>query len=277
MRYLEGEAYLYNGIVYLVKGYQHPPGFLVAYPRYSLIRKTKLQNHEKELNTYRVYWDCLKTTVSVIPITSLHYRGSFIESNKPLYLKTLLEELLDTPLHLTGSALITSEYNDLDFIIYGATEDTIYKLTKLFNNGVIKKSEYILVKEYREKHSHYTTLSNYLYYKKNTLLHGVLEGIHVNFKLLSYERGFITCIDPVENYTYYSGPVKIVKAQNPHILPGRYIALLNNGLEVVMETLREVYAELEPGEYYVSNARLEYRRSGVYLVPDHGVLTPRIV
>lgn len=276
MRYLEGEAYLYNGIVHLVKGFQHPPGFLIAYPRYSIIRKTKLQNHEKEIATSRIYWDCLKTTIPVIPTTSPYYTGDFIESKIPLYLKTLLEELLETPLYLTGSALITSEYNDLDFIVYGATEDTVYKLAKLFNNGVIKKSEYILVKEYIEKHSHYTSLFNYLYYKKNTLLHGVLEGVHVNFKLLSYERGFNTCIDPVEDYTYYSGPVKIARAENLHILPGRYTAVLNNGVEVVLETLREVYAELEPGEYYVFNARIEHRGSGVYLVPDHGVLTPRI-
>ena len=44
------------------------------------------------------------------------------------------------------------------------------------------------------------------------------------------------------------------------------------GARRILETLREVYAELTQGEYYVVNARLEERKGGVYLVPDHGFL-----
>jgi len=39
-------------------------------------------------------------------------------------------------------------------------------------------------------------------------------------------------------------------------------------------SLRELYAELTPGLYYAEGARLEARKSGFYLVPDHGVLKP---
>lgn len=39
-----------------------------------------------------------------------------------------------------------------------------------------------------------------------------------------------------------------------------------------METLREVYSELTPGDYYIAGGVIEDRRNKRVLVPDHGVI-----
>ncbi|MEM4662333.1 MAG: hypothetical protein QXQ73_06650, partial [Desulfurococcaceae archaeon] len=62
-------------------------------------------------------------------------------------------------------------------------------------------------------------------------------------------------------------------ALNPHRIPARYKAFAG-GQEVVIESLRELYAELPAGRYYAIDSRIEKRKSGLYLVPDHGVLRP---
>lgn len=272
-RLLEGEPLLHSGIVYLVKGYQHPPGYVIAQPRYSLLLGRKLSTAEAQAYVEYSFWDCLKLEVPVLSLESTYAYKPFSLPHEVFYVKEALESLLDVELSLTGSAIIASTYRDLDFVVYGAIAGLAEKISSLISKGVFSRNESLLVSEYLEKHSKNMSLRDYLYLKKNTVLHFSFMGFHVNLKLVEYKQGYPACLDEVINAQAYTGRVLVEKPLNPHVLPARYEAKLSNGIPVILETFREVYAELSQGEYYVVNARLEERRSGTYLVPDHGFLT----
>lgn len=272
-RLLEGESYMYRGVLYLVKGYQHPRGLVIAYPKYSIVRRDKLSEHEKLIYLNTTYWDCIKQSVTTIPLNSAYPFANYAISPRVLYIKSLLESLLEVELHLTGSAMISEDFNDVDFVVYGANEDVAERLERAFNRGVLDKPVSMLVEEYLKKHHNELKLEEYLHLKKNTVLHGFFKGVHVNFKLVELSKGYEGCKEPVEDYFRYSGLVEIVNALNPHRIPAKYKAFVE-GREVVVESLRELYAELPAGRYYTVNSRVEKRKSGLHLVPDHGVLVP---
>ncbi|MEM1879696.1 MAG: hypothetical protein QXE28_01955 [Desulfurococcaceae archaeon] len=273
LRLLEGEMLIHKGFVYIVKGYQHPEGYAVAYPRYNLLLRCKLEPHEARVLVRPAYWDCIKQHVPMVPITGSYGYRSTCTSSIVCEVKSTLEALLDVELYLTGSASVLENYNDVDFVIYGATEDVVAKARKLVETGVLKKNESMLVNEYARKHSSSMSLADYLYLKRSTILHFMLLGVHVNLKLVQYKYGYTECTDPVLDFKLVTGKIRVLKPINPHTIPARYEALLNNR-SVVLESLREVYSELEPGDYYIQNARMEVRRSGLYVVPDSGVLLP---
>lgn len=272
-RLLEGELYLHHGVLYLVKGYQHPRGLIIAYPKYTATRRSKLSEYEKMIYLNTIYWDCIKQSVTAIPLNSAYPYVDYMVPTRVLYIKSLLESLLEVELHLTGSAAISENFNDVDFVVYSANEDIIEKLRRVFNRGVLDRPMPILVEEYLKKHCGKLKLEEYLHLKKNTILHGFFKGVHINFKLVELSRGYEGCVEPVEDYSHYSGLVEIVSALNPHRIPARYKAFAE-GREVIVESLRELYAELPAGRYYAVNSRIERRRSGLHLVPDHGVLRP---
>jgi len=272
-RLLEGEIYIYRGVLYVVKGYQHPEGFVIAYPRYSVLRGSMLSTHQREIYSQSIYWDCIKQCVPVISLSNSYRYVSRQVSRGVEQVKQTLESLLEREIYLTGSALVSEEPRDLDLVVYGADSAVVENLEKLFERGVLKRAPSLIVKEYLEKHSNKMSLQDYMYLKKKTLLHGYLMGFHVNLKLIWLERGFSGCVDRVKEYTLFTGRVKVVKALNPHRLPARYLAITSSG-EMCLESFRELYAELEPGEYYAVNSRVEERENGLYLVPDQGVLKP---
>ncbi|MEM4718427.1 MAG: hypothetical protein QXE81_06720 [Desulfurococcaceae archaeon] len=273
-RSLEGEAYLHQGVIYIAKGYQHPDGYVVAYPRYNALNRSKLLAHEYIKHGIYKYWDCIKQVVPLIPLKKSFklYSTYNIEVS---YILEFIRSLLDREkeVYLTGSSLINKEFNDIDVVIYGSDESTVDNIERLFNQGVLSRSYYILIREHREKHFDKMKLEEYLKIKKNTILHGLFRNIHVNFKLVELEKGFNTCIDPVEKYSIYTGLIEVVKPINPHLIPARYVGIIG-GEEITIESLREIYAELTPGKYYAENARVEDRSSDRFLVPDLGVLKP---
>lgn len=273
LKLIEGEAYLYGGVVYLAKGYQHPEGLVVAYPRYSALQRRKLRDYEKPLHAKVQWWDCIKREVPLLPLEKVHLYNGPATLQSALYIKELLESLLERELYVTGSALVCEEFNDVDLVSYGADEETVERLKGLFEKGVLERHLPLLIKEYSLRHSGKLSLHEYLRVKKETVLHGYYKGVHVNLKLVELRRGYNYCFDPVEEVTSYTGYVEVVKALNPHLIPARYLARVG-GREVLLETLRELYAELEPGFYYAVDAKFENRKSGLYLVPDHGVLKP---
>lgn len=272
-RLLEGESYIHHGVLYLVKGYQHPRGLIIAYPKYTITRRSKLSEYEKLIHLSTIYWDCIKQSVTAIPLNSAYPFVSHVISPRVLYIKSLLESLLEAELYLTGSAMISEDFNDVDFVVYGANEDVVERLKRMFDQGILNKPASILVEEHSKKHRNKLKLKEYLHLKKNTILHGFFKGVHINFKLVELSKGYEGCVEPVEDYFRYSGPVEITNALNSHRIPARYEAFAE-GREIVIESLRELYAELPAGRYYVVNSRIERRRSGLYLVPDHGVLVP---
>lgn len=276
MRMLEGEIWVHNGIAYIVKGFQHPEGWLIAFPRYDLHGPRRIDEWlvDKYINIIR--WECLKLNVPVIPLSSSHplqARLAGVSEWIARYLSSILG-VSERDIYASGSSRITLDYRDVDLVVYGVREDLVWDLKKLVEKGVLKRAgKWALINEYASKHSRRLTLSDYLFFKRNTILHLDILGFHVNLRLVAYTAGIQGCLDPVVEASSYNGVVRINEPLMIHITPSRYSAKLDNGVNVILETFREVYSELEPGEYVVRQGRLEARGSGLYLVPDHGVLS----
>lgn len=272
MRKLEGEALLHGGIAYLVKGYQHPEGYVIAYPRYDVINHRRLEKHEQRRYMNNYYWSCMKLEVPVIPEHMVSEQDGVVVNRSVQLIVETLESLLEKDIYLTGSGRFLDVYNDLDLVIYGSDQELVEKIHDLHRRDVFSRSMSLLVKEHYLKHRD-IPLEDYLAMKRNSILHFRFMNIHVNFKLIELEHGYSGCVDPVSKVTYYTGIIEIQEPLNPHQIPARYLARAGVN-ELMVESLREIYAELYPGKYYVENGRLEWRKTGVYIVPDHGAMRP---
>lgn len=222
------------------------------------------------MNPY--YWSCIKQKVSVIPEDKAIVIDQRELDKTVAHIKSTLESLLEKDIYLTGSSRIIRGFNDIDLVVYGSTGEIVKRLHKLQRDGVLKWREELLIREHMLKHQD-ISLTDYLLLKQNSILHFYFMSAYVNLKLIELEHGFTRCIEPVEKIHYYTGPLEILEPLNPHLIPARYIARIG-GEHYLMESLREIYAELSPGVYYVENGRVEYRRTGIYIVPDQGVLRP---
>ncbi len=275
IRLVEGFPLYYNGVIYLVKGFQHPKDKIIAYPRYTLVERRKIRKNEIDRFVTYVYWDCIKQIIPVVNVSDVYSFIDLFNKNIPYnsrMIKEILSQLLDVNnLFITGSSLIFSTHNDIDIVILGVNIDLINKVQSLISRKVIRRApESCLVKEYLLKHSKDTDLGTYLYLKKDTISHIVVNNIHVNIKYVSYSNGFNRCVDPVEDRKLYKGRIQVIDCINKHILPTRYIVQIGNK-KILMETFREMYSEIPLGEYYVKGY-IEYRRTGEVLVPDHGYI-----
>lgn len=276
LRLLEGEILFYLGLGWVVKGYQHPEDAIVAYPRYDLVNSGKLRHHElKWLGEFTKYWDCVKRNVPLIPVDKVF--KPLVRVNKDLtYLLSTFTDLIGVKkeeVEISGSSILSmGNPRDVDVIVYNSTFETKTMLEELLNKGVLgKASEYIIVNEYLEKHSSRMTLENYLKLKRDTILHFTLGQTHLNVKLVALSKGYSHCVDKVEDYTSYNGYFKVLERITAPLIPARYIVRVNGEI-MEMESLREVYSELKPGEYYLVEGIIEERRRGRVLVPDHGVV-----
>lgn len=258
------------GFIWIVKGYQHPPGKVFAFPRYNIISRSKsiIMRHRDSL----YYWDCLKLEAPAINAEKAilykpnlsHPISSIIKS---------VESLLDLDEEeyvVTGSILIGAN-RDIDIVVYGVSDFLIDKIRDLVNKGVFEKADlYTLYKEYLAKHKGRVDLDTYLSVKKDTLLHLRYRGYHLNLRLVRFKQGVQKCVDPVFKRVFFIDEITIVKPLDYRVIPSRYLVEVR-GRELYLETYRELYAELKPGKYYVEGF-LEYRRGGGYIVPDHGLL-----
>ncbi len=269
-RLLEGEPYLYNGIIWIVKGYQHPRDKIIGFPRYSLLDKTVVKNH---WFPETVYWECLKMNIPVIDR----------DKAQPYCVKTrsfisvlihMVEELLGIrgKYVLTGSILLdVDSVHDIDLVIYCVDDRVIEKIRELFVEKIFRPLNYMdLYLEYREKHVKDTDLYTYIFIKKNTILHFLLNNFHVNLRLVRFCRGYSGCIEPVISRETYTGSIEVLEPIYRYVVPSKYLVRLGDGREAYMESYRELFSEIPCGRYFVEKSFLEVRETGLYLVPDHG-------
>lgn len=271
LRVLEGEVVVYNGLGWIVKGYQHPEKSLIAYPRYDLLNRRKLVSHEvmRLVEEHAEWWGCLKVKAPLLPLDSIvKYRPPMMVPSAVEEITWMLE-LSPLQVEVSGSYLVNPETaGDIDVVVYGATHEVAERIRLLIEREVFKRpSPWILYKEYTIKHIGALDVETYLASKSNTILSLTLGGKIVNLRLYGFERGFSMCVDAVESRRGFRGIIKLTDQANP-ILPSRRKAVFEGG-EVYFETHRELYAELPPGLYYVEGD-LEVRKSGVYIVADRG-------
>ncbi len=277
LRLLEGEPVQYNGIIWIVKGEQHPPGYLVAYPRYDLIRRDKLSSHEKNMliQEHLLYWDCLDMHVPVIPLhKAIQYDG--VLSWQASLIKTIMERIIGGlgEVIVSGSSIITRG-NDVDLVVYTVKPAEVVERIRE-NLGVLIEEAGTgdLYREWLLKHKSALSFQEYLSLKKDSLLHVKIDGYPISLRVVPYCHGFSSCMDTVFLRKKYFGYLDIVKPLSPYTTPARFLAKLSDGENIVLETRKILYAEAPIGRYFLENGYIEVRKTGKYIVPDHGVLHP---
>lgn len=278
MKIIEGEPILYRGVIWIVKGYQHPREGVVAYPRYDAVNRRRLSSWEAYglARSKASYWDCIKQEVPVIEGESYIWRpGSDTVSRRLQELLSILRDHLgEERVFPTGSVLI-GDARDIDIVIRGDPGSAIDVLRSLREKNILgRPGPGILWREYLSKHSHTLSFTEYLSLKKRTLLHNVYRGVPVSIRITMYRDGFRGCRDRVRDRRP-TGPIRInvLDALNPYTTPARYKCWTRRYGSVLLETHRMVYAELDRGDY-IFNGYIEHREDGVFLVPDHGYLKP---
>lgn len=273
-RFLEGELFINNGFIWIAKGFQHPPGKLVAFPRYSLFNYSRVYTSSVVDKLY--YWSCLKIKTPVIDIDKSYLYTPEISSSIEYIVKTLSELIGFKNYSLTGS-IVLYKYNglrDLDIVVYGFKNEYIYNIESLLSKEFLKPIDYYtLYNEYLAKHSGKIDLDTYISIKRNTILHFIYRSLHINLRFVKYEQGFQQCIDPVNRRRFFTGEVFLKEIIDKYTIPSKYIVEYSSE-EFYLESYREIYAELHPGKYFV-NGFLEHRKSGLYIIPDHGGIVLR--
>ena len=282
MRLLEGELLEYNGVVWVVKGFQHPRGYVIAYPRYNVshIPYTRIKEYTCLVNT--IYWDCIGLEVPVIPLDKVMPIPKRIYDSVAMEYKSLLANLTGIDLeniYITGSKALglQDRFSDIDLVIYGKHEsDQVYNALVYLRKTGITRSLYGL-HLFREHKKHPDlTLEEYMLLRENSVLQGVYKGYRYSIRLVPFTKGYSGCLRKAEIIGWYKGTIRIIEAIKPYTTPARYIIELDNGEEALMETYRIRYTELPIGFKGYVVGRIEAYDKKLFIVPDHGFLKPVI-
>lgn len=269
---LEGECFQYDSKIWFVKGFQHPEGFIVAYPRYNLFTKERVGFFDS------VYWSCVKQEIPLVPLSNVkQYSYSLNSSVREFVLKLFIDcsGLCENNVVVTGSTVMGVESGDLDIIVYGVDESDVEDIHKSLSACFKPINEYNLIKEYYMKHKVDTDLYTYLSLKRNTKLHYLFGNLHVNVKYVFFDKGWSNCIEPVDSFSSFKGYVEVVESIRKYAIPTLYV-VKHDDEELYLWSLREIYAEIPEGIYFIEG-RLEKRPNGYYIVPDKGWLSKRFL
>ncbi len=294
-RLLEGELILRNGIVYVVKGFQHPSNYVIAYPRYNVLTLEKI--HSKDYYKYinLSYWDCIDYNVPLIPLEqvypyNLQYCGI---NNRALFLRKFLSEISnidEEDIYVTGSyrvCLFNEETSDVDLIVYGSrnTKEMYRVLKDLREDGITKSlSNGGLLMEY---HKHEDLgFNEYRMLRNNSVLQGVFfDKIRYSIRLVPYTRGFNKCIERTKFIGFYRLRIRIVDYIQHYTTPAKYIVEVINapaklskilGKKIQLITYRLRYTELPPNTVLEGIFRVEVlvNNNIVRIVPDYYPVKP---
>ncbi len=281
-RFLEGELIVYNGIVWVVKGFQHPPGYVIAYPRYNLntIPPSRIENSYLYMST--TYWDCLHRRLPMVPLDSILPYTPRIDSLSREFARLLTDysDIDPEDIYYTGSRAIGFSNGDIDLVVYGATSTirAYNTLLVLREAGVTKPLAGIHLIQEHVKHRD-LSLEEYRVLRGNSVLQGVYKNTRYSIRLVPYSRGYFECLEPAKPVGLYNGAIEILEEISSYTTPAYYkVRLIDEDKTIVMTTYRIKYTELPRGlVLYVKNGVLEKTRKGLRLVPDHGVLKPIIL
>jgi len=282
-RLLEGELLEYRGAVWIVKGFQHPPGYVVAYPRYDALSLRRLEGWRAEelLREALCRWRCIELDLPAVPL----HRARFIE---PRIDDPVLEEFrrliadyasldLDQVLPTGSLALgVESEDPDIDLVIYSWRAERVYgALEELARLGIVRSmglSE--LESEWRRKHRG-LGFEVYRRLREGSLLQGVFRGRRYSVRIVPWERGVEGCVDPVRRGGARRLVIEVVDPVSPYTTPAVYeVEVVGEGLRATMMSFRLLFTELARGTRIggvmeVETPLLEARPR---IVPDRGVV-----
>lgn len=275
---LEGELYIYNGVIWVVKGYQHPEGFIIAYPKY-LIGHTpprKMPNWLREKYIEEFYWDCINATVPVIPLSKSMYFSTRL-FGKAREMAKLINEYADIDLsedvYFTGSSSLGLN-GDIDLVFYGndVSRKVYNSLTILREAGVFKPlSLSELLEEYKK--NPWISFSDYVALRSRSVLQGSFMNVRYSIRLVPYEHGYSYCIDKVTKVSEESLKIKVIESLSSYTTPAMYRVIVEPyNYEALLSSFKILFTELKPGAIIEGVFRVEHREQLIkpILIPDVG-------
>ena len=282
-RLLEGELVEYRGAIWIVKGFQHPPGYVVAYPRYDALTLRKLEGWrvEKLVRESMGMWRCIELELPMVPLDEARFiqpqsSDPVLEEFRRLiadYASIDRDQVLPTGSLALG---VESDDPDIDLVIYCWRAERVYgALEELARLGIVRSmglSE--LESEWRRKHLG-MSFEVYRRLREGSLLQGVFRGRRYSIRIVPWERGVEGCVDPVRRGGARRMVIEIVEPVSPYTTPAIYeVEVVGEGLRATMMSFRMLFTELARGTRIagvmeVETSLLEARPR---IVPDRGVV-----
>ncbi|GBF08504.1 hypothetical protein apy_02290 [Aeropyrum pernix] len=254
---------------WVVKGYEHPPGKVVATPYRRGWRRLDPRSIKQAPIWTLGYFPCrggpapmlsLEAAIAkpVNPWSALEIRYRDL----PHPIRVLLEEVNPELAGLTGSWAVFAEDggSDVDLLIYGDPSEIYTALESLASRGVIKP--------HRHERSHYPLHGVRLL--DSCIKYGGVTSCYT-LRILRYTSPR-ECSRRLTAIGRYTGPIEIIGEQEPLdsiLVPARYRSvLLRLRVEAVVETWRTSYQELKPGVYEGDLELFVDQHGGITASPD---------
>ncbi len=278
-RMLEGERLLYRGTVYIVKGFQHPPGHVVAYPRYRLDAWPPRRILFPA--TRLIPWKCIGRRIPVIPVEkALPVPSSYMDTAAEALQSLLSMEasIGRGDLALTGSTGLwaAGPDSDIDIVVYGRdTGEAVYSaLKRLRASGATKPLTGPPLLHEASKHPHLSP-QEYMVLRQRSLLQGIFMNRGYSVRIVPYTRGYAGCVDRVVERRSYRGRVRILEALSPYTTPALYRIWAEGYGYIYLYTFKLLYTELREGLVLMVRGEIELSGNGdERLVIDHGEAHP---
>ncbi|MEM2854649.1 MAG: hypothetical protein QW398_02950 [Desulfurococcaceae archaeon] len=277
-RCLEGELYIYNGVIWVAKGYQHPEGFIIAYPKYLIehIPSIKIPSWLKGKYIKEFYWSCINAAVPVIPLSKSMYFSTRLFGKAREMAKLISEYAdidLDENVYFTGSSSIGLN-GDIDLVFYGnnVSRKVYDSLMILREAGVFKPLSLSELLEENKKNP-WVSFSDYVTLRSKSVLQGSFMNVRYSIRLVPYEHGYNTCIDRVIKAREEFLKVKVIEALSPHTTPAMYRVVVEPyNYEALLSSFKILFTELKPGVVIEGTFRVEHREQFIkpILIPDAG-------
>ncbi|BAN90683.1 hypothetical protein [Aeropyrum camini] len=235
---------------WIVKGYEHPPGKVVAAPYRRGGKRLDPRSIEQAPLWTIEHFPCRGGPVPMLSLDAASSKPvnpwrvlELRYPDLPHPIKHLLEEVNPELAGLTGSWAVFAEDrgSDVDLIVYGDPDEIYLALKYLKSRGAIVR--------HKHKRSEYPLDSARLL---DSCIKNGGETACYTLRILRYTTPR-ECSKRLTPLGLYAGPLEITgeqEALDSILVPARYRAvLLKLGLPAVVETWRTSYQELKPGVY----------------------------
>ncbi|MEL9970380.1 MAG: hypothetical protein QXR57_06820 [Metallosphaera sp.] len=248
MQIFEGYMIVHKGIVWSVKGCFHPPGHVIALPRYVMGKKVKRMSDElrivrERFPSYLRYLEEIGFEVPLVPLSESEILDPF--SLKKDSLDAKLSEFISLfdNVGVTGSYLYSRTGNDFDLL---STDPRNYFILKeLRKKGITDPLTSVEKSELETLDSRDFSLL-----KSRRVLEGMYKGVPYTFKI-------VECINfgRVKKIERFEGTIKITEAKKPFSLPVMYLTSLG----ITLTSFRIRFTEIPVGTTLMVKGSLLHR------------------
>ncbi|MCE4613645.1 MAG: nucleotidyltransferase domain-containing protein [Desulfurococcales archaeon] len=261
---VDGWIVKYRDLLYwVVKGYSHPPGSLVAVPyRTSEGFRIRVESYKVFAQPWLMKWiDCIGREAPLLKISDIiRFYDPFVgyrlrAKELPDAIREFVDILNPEIVGLTGSWLLgfEKEDSDIDLLVYG-DRDVYPTLVDLALEGQITSCK---------RETRLPRIFGFI------LTDACFKGVRYTLRILRTvtNEGCKKTLIPIASYV---GPIRIVDSSDSYRVPAKYSIVLERlGLKAVLETWHTRFMELATGKYHARlSLRADTEKGPIIASPD---------